>query len=467
MKIFRTRSLTLHVTFLYALIACIAVGGLGSYLYISARTALEIRADTGLIARMRHFRHLMRDLYNFEQMRERPALFETMLGSEQDVLMFNRPGEAPFIHNNPDRMTPPPMQPQPLGATLTPAALHTGMRDDGIRVRWVSALAQVGDHGQTVQITAAYVMTQEAAILSAYFRQMILVVVVTGLLTILFGFIVIRRGLRPLALIAQRAASITPTNLSVRLREEEVPQELQRLAGAFNTMLDRLNEGYVRLSQFSADLAHEIRTPIGILMGQTQVALSRERSTDEYKTTLASNLEELNLLGNMVGDILFLAHADHDGLAIECITLNIRDELNRLIDYFECIAEERGIRFNIEAGGELYANRDMWRRAVCNLILNAIRYAQPDTLVQLRGWNTAGHAVIAIENSIDPLPPEQVVHFFDRFYRGDQSRSKFSESNGLGLAIVRAIMHLHGGSAEASCPRDDMIRFSLYFPHRA
>ncbi|MGS0742834.1 heavy metal sensor histidine kinase [Glaciimonas sp. GG7] len=464
MKSWQTRSLTARVSLLFALIACAIVTSLGMYLYSSTRQALEMRADYALIGRVTHFRTLLHDLYTVKQMEDRPALFETMLGSEQDVLMFAYPGQVPFVRVNPDNMTPPSMVPVGLELSLKLAALHTGERADGVRVRWVSAEAEVGTDGPKIVIVAAHVMTQESQLLSAYYWQVVGAAITSVLLTALLGFLVLRRGFRPLTAMAGRAAEVSPTNIAIRLREADAPQELRRLAASFNAMLDRLSDGYDSLSQFSADLAHEIRTPIGAMMGQTQVTLNKDRNAAQYQQVLESNLEELERLSRIVENILFLAHADHAGLAVEKTPLMLADELHKIAEYFEGLAEERNIRLVVDASSELHVNAVMWRRAVSNLMVNAVRYALPGSTVRLSAKPQAHGTWVEVENHGDPIPQEQLDRLFDRFYRGDQSRSEFTESNGLGLAIVRAIMLVHGGSAEVSCSAAGLIRFRLYFP---
>ncbi|MEO6917536.1 MAG: heavy metal sensor histidine kinase [Collimonas sp.] len=467
MNLWRTRSLTARVTILFALIACAIVTSLGMYLYSSTRQALETRADYSLVGRVEHFRTLLHDLYNVKQIEDRPGLFETMLGSEQDVLMFSYPGKVPFVRVNPDNMTPPSMKPVGLNQPLTLAALHPGERADGVRVRWVSTEAEVGSDGTKVIIIGAHVMTQESHILSAYYWQVIGAAAIAVLLAALLGFLVLQRGFLPLTAMAGRAAEVSPTNIAIRLREEDAPHELRRLAASFNAMLDRLSDGYEHLSQFSADLAHEIRTPIGAMMGQTQVTLNKVRNAAEYQQVLESNLEELQRLSRIVENILFLAHADHAGLAVEKTPLVLADELHKIAEYFEGVAEERDIKLVVDASGVLQASPVMWRRAVSNLVVNAVRYAVPGSTVRLCGIPSEEGISVEVENQSDPISQEQLDRLFDRFYRGDKSRSEFTESNGLGLAIVRAIMTVHGGQALVACSGEGLIRFSLVFPQGA
>ncbi|MBB5390879.1 MULTISPECIES: heavy metal sensor histidine kinase [unclassified Herbaspirillum] len=460
-------TLTLRVSALFALIACLVVAGLGWYLYGSVREALELRADQALTGRVEHFRNLMHDLDNVEQMEQRPALFESMMGNEQDVRIFRRRGEAPFIQSNPEHLVPPEMEPVPVGTPLSAADLFTTVRADGVRIRWVAALAEVGsgqDHADTVEIVAAYVMVQEAGMLRSYRWRIAGAAAGAVLLTALLGFLLLRHGLRPLLEMSRRAAQITPDRLSMRLEQEGMPQELRRVAVSFNAMLDRLEAGYEHLSQFSGDLAHEIRTPVNVLMGQSQVALGQRRSPEEYEQLLESNVEELQRISRIVENIMFLAQADHATLAVDCAALELREELGKIVDYFEGIADERGMRFALEAEGSCHANLVMWRRAVSNLVINAVRYGEADSTVRIIARSDGNGSSIIVENRSDDATPHTMARMFDRFYRGDRSRSAYTESNGLGLAIVKAIMALHRGTATVECPQPGWIRFTLHFP---
>jgi len=460
----QARSLTARITALFAFVSCVIVFALGGFLYMSARNALQTSTDYALIGRVEHFRTLLHDMYNIEQLEARPALFETMLGSEHDVFMFRRPGQAAFIRINPDHLTVPDLTPVPIGQALTRRDLYSGSGPNGIQVRWAIAQTMAFGNGGTVEIIAGHVLTQEAALLRDYYRRVFLASVIAVVVTALLAYLLLTRGLRPLHAMAVKAAEITPQNLATRLRVADAPVELQRLAGAFNAMLDRLADGYERLSQFSADLAHEIRTPVGVLIGQTQVTLAQPRSVDEYQNLLESNLEELERLARIVENILFLAQADHDGFVIETKPLVLDDELRTIADYFEGLAEERGLHFEIEATGAVKANAMLWRRAINNLVVNAVRYADSGTTVRLLGQGDEQGATVTIENFGAPLAADQLDRLFDRFYRGDAARSVFTESNGLGLAIVRAIMTLHGGSADVSSTPLGCIRFTLRFP---
>jgi two-component system, OmpR family, heavy metal sensor histidine kinase CusS len=460
-----SRSLAIRIALSFAVIVCVVVSMVGASLYQATNSALSKRADFQLIGRVEHFRSLLHDLYTIKELEARPKLFETMLGDSQDVIMFRHAGSAPFIDVNPDHMPVPPLHVVPVTEPLSLDALYEGSRADGIRMRWVGAQARIGESGEVVEIIAAHVMTQESRVLSMYLWRVWVNVIGAALIALALAYWVTSRGLKPLKLMAGKAAEITPNRLSARLDVAHAPAELQSLAVSFNAMLDRLENGYERLLQFSADLAHELRTPIGALIGETQVTLAHERSVAEYRNVLESNLEALERIARIAQNILFLAQADHEREPMERERIDIREELDTIAEYFEGIADERRITFEIDASGEMSANAIMCRRAIGNIVVNAVRYATAGTVVRLSGHSSEEDgARIVVGNRGPHIAQEELVRLFDRFYRGDAARSELTESSGLGLSIVQAIMKLHGGKAFAACTAEGWIEFSLVFP---
>ncbi len=462
--VFRSLSLTARTTLLMSLSALAVMSSLGCYLYQSAKGSIENHAINQAAGRAEHYRHLIDDAYTVDQLERRPLLFESMLGAEQDVLLFRRPGETAFVHVNPMGIAIPDLKSVPVGHTLAPGDVVRGELPDGTPVFWAAATAKTTQGGDLVEVVAGHPMIHEGQMLRTYRFRIFSAIGLAVLVSTVLGYLLVQRGLSPIRKIAAHASQITPKNLSVRLNVEAAPRELRLLTASFNAMLDRLGDGYQRLSQFSADLAHEIRTPIGALIGTTQVTLGKLRDVDEYEAVLESNLEELERLKNIAENILFLAQADHAALAIERNEILLADELGKIAEYFEGPADERGMTFEVVASGGMRANPMMCRRAINNLVVNAVRYAHPDTTIRLSGSQDAFGATIIVENEGDTIPPEHLARLFDRFYRGDSARRQTAESNGLGLAIVRAIMSLHGGTAKASCPPPNRVRFELFFP---
>jgi two-component system heavy metal sensor histidine kinase CusS len=459
----RYRSLTLRTALLFALVSALVVSMAGMYLYVSMQASMIARSDAGLIGRVERFRALLRDTLTLQEIRGRSGLFENMLGNEQDVLIFRIRGGPPILDVNPGRQVLPDTQPAALDRSLTLDDVRLGQTSRQGSMRVVAAMTRTVD-GQDVEIQAAHLLVNETRMLRQYRDRIALAVALAFVSIALLGYLALRRGLRPLRAMASQAARITPANLDERLGLDETPRELRELTMSFNAMLDRLADGYQRLTQFSADLAHEIRTPIGALMGSCQVALYQRRSPEEYESVLASSLEELERLSRLVENILFLARADNAQSALDYATLDLDAELRRVAEYFEGLAEERGIRLECRAAGGVRADAMLFRRALGNLVANAVRYADPDSVVTLSTETAPDAVLIHVDNRGTPIPPELLHKLFDRFYRADLSRSAGSDASGLGLAIVRAIMALHGGSACADASPQGHIRFTLRYP---
>jgi two-component system heavy metal sensor histidine kinase CusS len=465
MRTRRPASLTLRSTLAFSLVAMLSVAGAGLYLYQSMKDSLLLRSDHAVLARLDHFRKLLHYDLALDKLRDSPQIFENMLGSEDDLFIIAQPGQAPVIQVNPLRATLPELPVVASGLPPSVADLRTGLSPAGVPLRAASVRTTSG--GYTVDLTAAHVMVKEMAMLGEFRQRIYWAVSLAFLLTALLGYALLRRGLRPLRQLAAHAAAITPARLDSRMRNEHIPLELQHVSEAYNAMLDRLANGYQRLTQFSADLAHEIRTPVGSLMGHCQVALRQPRSADEYQALLASNLEELERISRIVESILFLARADEPQAALERQPLRLRDELARIAEYFEGLAEERQITLRIDGDAHLGADPLLLRRALSNLVANAIRYGDPGSEVSLRVVEDRDDCRIEVENHGPALSEVTLARLFDRFYRGDASRHQRSDSNGLGLAIVAAIMQLHGGAASVSQPRPGRIRFVLRFARQA
>ncbi|WP_349571824.1 heavy metal sensor histidine kinase [Azotobacter salinestris] len=295
-------------------------------------------------------------------------------------------------------------------------------------------------------------------------RMIWLGVGLSALATALLGAWVVRRSLRPLQRMGEVAAGISASSLTTRLEQERQPAELAELAQAFNAMLARLEDAFARLSAFSGDIAHELRTPLSNLLTQTQVILSRPRTLEDYREALHSNLEELQRLAQMVADMLLLAKADHGLLLPNREPLELAAEIDALLDYFAPLAEDAGVCLERRGAARLAADRGMLRRALSNLLDNALRFTPAGGEIRLELTNTAGSLRLEVGNSGPAIPAEQLPKLFDRFYRADPARREGSgEHAGLGLALTRSIVRAHGGEIRCES-REGWTRFILEFP---
>jgi two-component system, OmpR family, heavy metal sensor histidine kinase CusS len=279
----------------------------------------------------------------------------------------------------------------------------------------------------------------------------------------LLAFAVARSGMRPLRMLAAQTGAIGVSTLSTRIAQRAAPPELDSLIAAFNGMLGRLENGFTQLKQVSADMAHDLRTPIGNLLGQTEVGLSQTRDTAYYQRLLGSNFEELQRMSKMIDNMLFLARTEQADNAIERKALPLADEFTRMEEYFEGLAEDRNVRLQWRGEGDVWADPLLLRRALGNLLANAVRYAEPGTAISTVAEQGPHGTTLHVENNGPTIEPQHLERIFDRFYRADASRHRSSESSGLGLSIVRGIMALHGGTWQASSS-NGVTRFTLVFP---
>ncbi|ANQ86113.1 two component sensor kinase [Azoarcus olearius] len=265
----------------------------------------------------------------------------------------------------------------------------------------------------------------------------------------LLGWLAAHKGLAPLRRVTAAAERLSAERLGERLAEGAAPAEVRELVEAFNGMLERLESSFRRLSDFSADIAHELRTPVSNLMTQTEVALSHARSPDEYREVLASNLEEYERIARMVSDMLFLAQAENGRLPRPEERVALQDEARALAEFYEALAEEQGVTITVQGAAEVTGDRLMLRRALANLLSNALRHTPRGGTVEI--VIDAGQATVtlAVRNPGETIAPEELPRIFERFHRASRERERHGEGAGLGLAITCSIVEVHGGRVTA------------------
>lgn len=302
----------------------------------------------------------------------------------------------------------------------------------------------------------------------ATFYEILWLAIAAGIVsTGLLGLIAARRGLAPIREMTNVAQSITASRLHDRLPTAALPKELVDLAAAFNAMLSRLEDSFRRLSEFSSDLAHELRTPIASLMTQTHVALSRTRTAEEYREVLYSNSEEYERLARMITDMLFLAKSDHGLIAPRSETVDLATEVHELFEFYDALAEDQEVSLAITGVGTVVGERLMIRRAISNLLSNAINHTPRGGCVNVRIEHAeTGGIQLSMENPGEGIAAEHLPRIFDRFYRVDPSRQRSTDGAGLGLAITKSIVAAHKGTVHAFS-KDGLTRFEIVFPAQA
>ncbi|MCW1246087.1 heavy metal sensor histidine kinase [Pseudomonas sp. SAICEU22] len=320
------------------------------------------------------------------------------------------------------------------------------------------------DRTDSPQLTLLLNITHHQHFLQRMQRLIWLTVGLSALATALLGAWAARRGLRPLRRMGAIASSVSARSLNARLPEEHMPVELAELARSINDMLGRLDDAFQRLSAFSADIAHELRTPLSNLLTHTQVTLTRERSLEDYREALHGNLEELQWMAQLVNDMLYLAKADHGLLALHRESLQLAEEVDVLLDFFAPLAEDANVRLGRDGESLFEGDRNMLRRALSNLLDNALRFTPSGGEVRVRIVDVGQGVSMCVENSGEGVSADLLPRLFDRFYRADPSRQEgSSEHAGLGLAITRSIIRAHGGDIRCESA-DGWTRFVIELP---
>ncbi|QAX86791.1 two-component sensor histidine kinase [Pseudomonas sp. DTU12.3] len=277
------------------------------------------------------------------------------------------------------------------------------------------------------------------------------------------GYWVARIGLKPLIKLSHEAQRLAPPLRAGRLRLSPLPPELEQFVDSFNSTLERVEQAYSRLESFNADVAHELRSPLTNLIGQTQVALTRGRSAEHYFEVLQSNLEELERLRSIINDMLFLASADQGNKATKLTSTSLADEVATTLEYLDFILEDAQVQVQVSGDAQVQIEVAHLRRALINLLSNAVQHTGAGQVIEVRIEVQEHQVSIGVANPGSPIANEHLPRLFERFYRVDASRSNSGNNHGLGLAIVKAIALMHGGDVFVRSNRG-MNTFGIYLP---
>ncbi len=410
-------------------------------------------------------------------LRERPNDWEA-LQEEIDLETAARRYEQFYIRllgerNQPLLVTPGMEQRLDLGQLTQKLGKHPGrtLRMEGRNgeiFRVATATVPVGSPptgADTIQI--AIDVSQQEKFLQRYRLWFFSILVGTFGALPLIGYRIARRGIRPVEDMAATARRISSTNLRERILPDGYPFELASLAGTFNQMLDRLEDSFERISRFSADIAHDLRTPVNNIRGESEVGLARARTITEYREVLESCLEESVRLSDLIGDLLFLARAESPLAHLRRESVNVVELLDGMCEYYEASAAEAGVSLTTSANrAPVIAplDRTLVQRAVSNLVSNAVAHTLPGGTVVLAANAEDSAVQIEVSDSGVGIPSEALPKVFDRFFRLDSARSQASGGTGLGLAIVQSIMLLHGGKVEIASQLGQGTRVTLHMP---
>ena len=329
------------------------------------------------------------------------------------------------------------------------------------------AVLQIGGDdtlGERYTIAVAMDIGHHLTFISSFKRIQWWTVGVVMCIAILVAWGAVRWGHKPIRRANEKIRAITSSKLYMRLDPKEVPIELEETISSFNAMLGRIEEGYAQLANVSADIAHELRTPVTNLTTQTEVAVGQARSADEYREILYSNLEEFGRLNRMINDMLFLAQTESAPADLHLETVNLTETIQGLFEYFEAWVEDQGVSSQLKGrAAPIRADQGMLRRALSNLLSNAIRYTPRGETVTVTLSQNEQTTTISVENPGEKISEEELPRLFNRFYRGDPSRQRKGDGAGLGLAIVKSIVEAHGGKVGVESD-DARTRFNILLP---
>lgn len=459
----RRWSITRRLTLLYVASTAALLLLAGGILYWTLKRNLEHTRDALLAGKVAVLRGLLRapdqaaalaSEVAHEASESQPLKYYIRILDERGSVLLETPGM--------NRLLPASLFPAPRDEpTAPPESIACQLRPHrSFRLLSVpAATSPAGGANRTVQIGLE--VSSSAALLADYRRTLLGGLGAGLVLAALSGAWIARKGMRPLAAITQIARRLTASQLHERIAGAQWPAELAELAAAFDAMLDRLEDSFGRLSQFSADLAHALRTPINNLRGEAEVALRRCRTVAEYQHLLVSSLEECDRLARMIEELLFLARADDPKAALPRVRFDARRELEAVREFYEALAAERHVTVHCEGQAWLVGDPMLFRRAVSNLLGNALRHTPAGGTVRLAlRLGEEGAVELSVRDTGTGIAPEHVPRIFDHFYRADGAAG----GTGLGLAIVQSIVRLHGGTAAVQSALGQGTTVTLRFP---
>lgn len=452
-------TLRARLSILFALSTSLLLVFNGLLLYHGLKTRVEAASSREMsttIAALQLRLHAMPDLKAVSADRE--AWRNQLYGHQNlDFSLFDAQG-ASLIHTNgywPNAGT------MTVPADVTPRQVSI----DELPLRFLVAMAPLGDRsGTRVRVVVQYDARAERALLRAYALNVLFVIVIGTLVNALLAWSIARFGLRPLARLTARAEQISSRHLAQPLPEGDMPGELKELSRAFNRMLARLHESFTRLTQFSSDLAHDMRTPLTNLLAEAQVALSQPRSADEYRAVIESSVDEFQRLARLIDSMLFLARADSVRHRLTLQRVDAHREAMRIAGYYEIMAADAGVDITVSGHARFNGDVLLVQRALSNLISNALTHAPRGSIVELRCVERQRYAQVSVSDTGAGIAKPHLERIFDRFYRVDPSRHNSASGTGLGLAIVKSIMDEHHGECSVDSIPYARTTFTLRFP---
>jgi two-component system heavy metal sensor histidine kinase CusS len=454
------RSMALRLTLWYALLSTLLIAVAGAALYWILSEQLRA-ADSQILTSKIHAVHtaIRNSTDNFSELRHETQLeASTIRGvyiwvtrSQEGIIARGRTYNPLLDSNKPFDRKPQAFQPEQW---------HWKVK----KHEHFQVMAQ-RFAGKPASIIYVAIRISEREHFLAFYRYALALSIVFALfIAIVAGYLIARRGLRPVHQLASMVDELSASQLHRRIAGKNWPSELATLAENFDQLLERLEDSFARISRFSADIAHELRTPIHILRGEGELALSKTRSIPEYQACIASAMDEYERLSRMVDALLFLARAEQDHNALDKQQLDIHQEIASLCSFYQAMADEQEVTLHNDTQGSITANSDLLRRAVSNLLSNALRHTPAGGSIRIHSEGSRDQIQLIVSDTGSGIADADIDRVFDRFYSADAARMRRGQGTGLGLAIVQSIMRLHGGKIRLKSVPGKGTTAILFFP---
>lgn len=453
------RTLRARLTVLIILSTSVILALSGIALYEALRSRIDSTSQEQMESTMTALEgHLAQFGSTDDVRRNREVWTDQLHGHDSmDLAIFDMAGQPLLTTTGFQRYAPLMMLARGLPVMVTPAKP---------RNRYLAAVVPLGGH-DAVRVILQYDRTRDIRLLRAHAWTIVLIEVSGVILAAALAYGIALLGLSPLRRLAARAEKMSSSGLAQSLPELDTSGELKELEHAFNGMQQRLHESFTRLSQFSSNLAHDMRTPLTNLQAAAQVALSAPRTSAEYREVIESSIDEYQRLSRMIEDMLFLARAENAGVLADVETIDASAEAQRVAGFYESMAQDAAVAIEVNGNAEVRADRLLFQRALSNLLSNALAHAPQDSTVLVECRETQGSATVAVTDTGAGIRAQHLDRVFERFYRVDPSRHNSASGTGLGLAIVKSIMDSHGGQCGVNSEPGVRTTFWLRFPRGA
>ncbi|MCU4413302.1 heavy metal sensor histidine kinase [Acinetobacter sp. WU_MDCI_Axc73] len=455
----QVRSLEFRLTLLVTLVCTAILCLVGTLTYWGIDRILLREQDQALAARIERLEILLQDSTNIEQIIQKPKLYQNMLG-DQDNLFILIQGQNKLIDINPLNIH----IPQLIFTKQNIHFIDLKENEHPTRIAWKN----FDIAGRPYQLIAGKQWSERLSILHSFGHDLSLYFALGLIILCLLCWVVCHLSLTGLRELTRQTKQFRIQSLQQRITIQHQSLDVMQLTDAINLMLQRIEQGYQQLNRFSENIAHEFRTPLNNLIGQTEILLSESRSTENYEDLLVSHLEEYQRLKRMIDSMLFLARADQQQIELDLQTIDLPEFVENILNFYDLLASEKNIKIVSHIQPHtMKADEELLQRALCNLIENAILHGPAFGKIEItistifsENKTMLKISVLSVDVYLDS---QHLEHLFERFYQCQTSRYQQGRSGGLGLSIVSSIMQLHGGSYLAKNTEQGLC-FDLYFP---